>query len=225
MQKNDRTMKSLRRYAPFYTALACGLATLALALFLQPDLAVQAPANAFFIVYLVLELLKFRDMTPEFLRRHAASTDEPPWVIVAVTFGAVMVTIGSLFLLLNEAGQPDVLELTLALTAVALGWGSIHTMTAAHYAHLYWRPEDGPREADGSKPLHGGLDFPGDDEPGIHDFLYFALVIGMTAQTSDVDITRSAMRKLTTLHSVVSFFFNTVLVAAAVNVVVSLAAG
>ena len=69
----------------------------------------------------------------------------------------------------------------------------------------------------------GGLDFPGKDEPGAHDFLYFAFVIGMTAQTSDVAITSTAMRKANLLHAVVSFFFNTVLVAAAVNVAVSLA--
>ena len=64
-----------------------------------------------------------------------------------------------------------------------------------------------------------GLDFPGTAEPGGYDFLYFAFVIGMTAQTSDIAITSTAMRKINLVHAVVSFFFNTVLVAAAVNAV------
>lgn len=227
-------MTALRRYASFYVALACALATLALAFWFWPALAVQTSANVFFVVYLVLELLKFRKLTPAFLKKHAASTDEPAWVIVVVTFGAVMVAVGSLFVLINKGGQPDVVELVLSLTSVALGWFSIHTMTALHYAHLYWRPADRQREMgsrdgardqpDNADEEYGGLDFPGNDEPSGYDFLYFALAVGMTAQTADVAITRTSMRKLTLLHAVVSFFFNTVLVAAAVNVAVSLAA-
>ncbi len=226
-------MTALRRYAPFYIAVLCGLFMLGLALSFWPHLTVQSSANAFFVVYLLLEFRKFPKLTPAFLRKHAASTDEPAWVIVLVTFGAVLVAVGSLFILINKGGQPNALELLLSLTSVALGWFSIHTMTALHYAHLYWRPGDRQREMasgnsehdqPGSKDEHGGLDFPGDDEPDGYDFLYYSLVIGMTAQTSDVNVTRTAMRKLTLAHAVVSFFFNTVLVAAAVNVAVSLAA-
>jgi len=212
-------MTSFRRYASFYSGLAAAVPTLAATLWLRPELSVQATANIFFAVYLTLEFRKFRALTPEYLKKHAATMDEPAWVIVAVTFAAVMVAVGSLFVLINEAARPSALDLVLALTSVALGWVSIHTMTALHYAHLYWRP------AGKAGATQQGLDFPGDDEPGGYDFLYYALVIGMTAQTADVGITRTSMRKLTLIHAVVSFFFNTVLVAAAVNVAVSLAAG
>lgn len=227
-------MTALRRYAPFYIAVLCGLITLALAWSFWPQLLVQSSANAFFVVYLLLEFRKFPKLTSDFLRKHAASTDEPTWIIVAVTFVAVMVAIGSLFILINKSGQPNLVELVLSLMSVALGWFSIHTMTALHYAHLYWRPEDRQREAgsrsktDGGKGKtdseHGGLDFPGGDEPEGYDFLYYSLIIGMTAQTADVNVTKTTMRKLTLIHAVVSFLFNTVLVAAAVNVAVSLAA-
>jgi uncharacterized membrane protein len=212
-------MSSFRRYASFYSAVAAAVLTLPTILWLRPELSVQATANVFFIVYLMLEFRKFRTLTPEYLRKHVATTDEPAWVIVAVTFVAVMVAVGSLFVLINEGGKPGALDLVLALTSVALGWISIHTMTALHYAHLYWRP------AGTGGAIRQGLDFPGDDDPGGYDFLYYALVIGMTAQTADVNITRTGMRKLTLIHGVVSFFFNTVLVAAAVNVAVALAAG
>lgn len=213
-------MTSLRRYTAFYTAAACGLAALGLSLWLLPALAVQVAANTFFAVYLVLEFRKFRSLTPAFLKKHAASTDEPAWAIVLVTFGAVVVAVGSLFLLINKGAEPHPLDLALSLISVALGWLTIHTMTAIHYAHIYWRPDTATKAG-----THGGLAFPDEQEPGGYDFLYYALVIGMTAQTADVNITRTAMRKLTMIHSVVSFFFNTVLVAAAVNVAVALAAG
>ena len=125
----------------------------------------------------------------------------------------------SLFLVL-QSPRPDPLELALSLATVALGWFTIHTMTALHYAHLYWRPDDTANEGQAAS---AGSNFRAETEPGVYDFLYFAFVTGMTAQTSDVAITSTAMRKFNLLHGIVSFFFNTVLVAAAVNVVISLA--
>ena len=69
----------------------------------------------------------------------------------------------------------------------------------------------------------GGLSFPGGDTPPQGwDFLYFAIVIGMTAQTADVEVTTTRMRRLVIVHSVVAFFFNTIIVAAAVNLAVTL---
>ena len=184
----------------------------------------QATANIFFLVYLTLEFAKIHSLTPAFLKKHAASADEPVWVIFLVTFSAVLVAVGSLFVLINKGGKPNGVELGLSLASVAFGWLTIHTMAALHYAHLYWRP-DAPAGSEKPKATkqREGLEFPGDNEPGGYDFLYFSLVTGMTAQTSDVAITSTEMRKLNVLHAVVSFFFNTVLVAAAVNVAVSLA--
>jgi len=69
----------------------------------------------------------------------------------------------------------------------------------------------------------GGLVFPGRSDPGAWDFLYYSFVIGMTAQVSDVAVTSPALRRLTLAHSVVAFFYNTVLITLAVNVVVVLA--
>ena len=68
----------------------------------------------------------------------------------------------------------------------------------------------------------GGLLFPGDKRPEGWDFLYFSAVIGMTAQTADTNISTTHMRCVVLVHSILSFFFNTVIVAAAVNLAVSL---
>lgn len=197
----------------FYVAVLCAAVALPFALWLIPELAVVGSANLFFAVYLVMTALKIRRLTARYLKGHAAGADEPVAVIFGTTLLAVAVALGSLFALINGQKAPGYFALGLSMLSVALGWATIHTMSAIHYAHRYWGESGGASR---------GLDFPGDEEPCGYDFLYFAFVTGMTAQTSDVAITNTAMRKFSLMHSVVSYFFNTVLVAAAVNLVVSL---
>ncbi|QND51613.1 DUF1345 domain-containing protein [Phyllobacterium sp. 628] len=216
-------MVILHRHNPFYVAAIAGIAALALALAFYPHLAYVIAANVFFVAYLILTGFKIRRLTSSFLKQNAARSDEPVWIIFAVTFGAVLVAVGSLFVLINSEKNPHILDLSLALAAVPLGWATIHAMTAIHYAHLYWQPDETAQGTKDKPRKHvGGLDFPGGKEPGGIEFLYFSFVIGMTAQTSDTAVTSTEMRKVNLLHAIVSFFFNTVLVAAAVNVAVSL---
>ena len=206
------------RHVPFYAGLAAAAVAFAAALWLKPDFAVGIAGVVFFLCYLLLTAWRLPHLTVTYLEHHATDTDEPAAIIFAVTFAAVAVSTGSLFVVLNRPAATG-LEFVFAFASVALGWLTIHTMAALHYAHLYWRP--GSTET--SKDAGRSLDFPGNEPPGVYDFLYFAFVIGMTAQTSDVAITSTAMRKVNLLHAIVSFFFNTVLVAAAVNAAVSLA--
>lgn len=212
-----------KRHNPFYIAAFTGLAALGLGLAFAPRIAYVISANAFFVIYLTLMAFKIPKLTADYLRRNAAKSDEPVWIIFMVTFGAVVVAVGSLFVLINSGQNPQTLDLILAMAAVPLGWLTIHMMTAIHYAHVYWQPDENAAGTKGKVRKHaGGLDFPGGKEPGGIEFLYFSYVIGMTAQTSDTGITTTDMRKINLLHAVISFFFNTVLVAAAVNVAVSL---
>jgi uncharacterized membrane protein len=92
----------------------------------------------------------------------------------------------------------------------------LHTMWGMHYAWEYYASDKG-RDADPSR----GLKFPGEDDPDGSDFVYFAMVVAMTAQTSDTDVTSRSMRRIVMVHSLFSYLFNTVIVAAAVNIVVS----
>ena len=115
--------------------------------------------------------------------------------------------------------------LTLGVASVVLGWFAINTMWAMHYAFEYYRPLDKAPGAGKKRPVRAGLQFPGSEEPDGTAFVYFSYVIGMTAQTSDTEVCSNAMRRIVTVHGIFSFFFNTVLVAAAVNIVVSLAHG
>ena len=91
----------------------------------------------------------------------------------------------------------------------------MQTMFAFHYAHRYYQ-EEKRQETDGA-----GLIFPGGLDPDYFDFLYYAHVVGMTAQVSDVQVTSRAMRRLTLMHSVLSFGFNMLILALSINVVAS----
>lgn len=206
----------MSRALPFILAALAAIAGLATAIWLDWTLAVILAVNGFFLTYLALSLGRIGHLNQSFLKHFAASNDAPVLLIFIVTIGAVGAAMASLFIVINADDSGGIGRLLLALSAVPLGWATIHVMAAIHYAHLFWQPgpgEDQPRK---------GLEFPGTKAPEGWDFVYFAFVIGMTAQTSDVQISGQHMRRFNLLHAITSFFFNTVLVAAAVNLAVSL---
>ncbi|MBV2187149.1 MAG: DUF1345 domain-containing protein [Rhizobium sp.] len=207
------------RHGPFFAGSVAAALAVIVALLLKPRLAPEAGAVAFFFTYLVLIGYRIPQLTPDYLNDNVEEEDEPAPLILLVALAAVVISVVSLFLALNRTSGGTAIELGLAFLSVLGGWLTIHTMTAIHYAHLYWRP-DSTEDRNGNR---GGLEFPGTESPCGYDFLYFAFVIGMTAQTSDTAITSTSMRRINLMHSIVSYFFNTVLVAAAVNGAVSLA--
>jgi uncharacterized membrane protein len=102
-----------------------------------------------------------------------------------------------------------------AVAAVATAWLVVHTVFTLRYAHLYYDPD-----IDGHE---GGLEFPGGEkEPDYLDFAYFSFVIGMTAQTADISISGRTLRRLVLLHGIISFSFNTAVVALSINSLASL---
>ncbi|MGD9916112.1 MAG: DUF1345 domain-containing protein [Rhizobiaceae bacterium] len=215
-------MTIFRRHLPFYIAIVFAVVVFLLTWLTGSHMPWALAANAFFIAYLVLTLAGLRKLSAEYLKHNAASSDMPVWIIFLITLGAVGVAVVSLFTTINAQGATQPLDYGVALAAVPLGWLTIHMMAAIHYAHEFWQPDtEAPKSKAGRQPVRG-LEFPGTKEPRGIDFAYFAFVIGMTAQTSDTALTNSAMRRFALLHGVVSFFFNTVLVAAAVNVAVTL---
>ncbi|MEJ6783014.1 DUF1345 domain-containing protein [Aminobacter sp. Piv2-1] len=217
-------MKPFGRHFVFKISAAIGLAALAVAWALDQPLAFAISANAFFIVYAALVLREMPALSADYLSRRAQETDEPVAIIFLVTVAIIGAAVGSLFMLINGREAAGAIPLAFSLLSLPLGWFTLHAMTALHYAHLYWKG-DGSDETDsvpGHKPM-GGLIFPETGQPCGWDFLYFSVVIGMTAQTADTNVSSTPMRRAVLVHSIVSFFFNTIIVAAAVNLVVSLA--
>jgi len=77
----------------------------------------------------------------------------------------------------------------------------------------------------GNAQLCGFIDFNGDGAPRLSDFAYLAFTLGMTYQVSDTDLRTPEVRRLVLRHTLLSYVFGTVIVAATINLVVGLAAG
>lgn len=208
----------------FALSLCVGAAAGGAAFLVHRDLTLVASALGLFVSYLAIIFANLPRLTPHYLKTHAKQADLPATFMFVVVLVVIATSVGSLFQLINEERNPDTLRLALALAAVALAWFTIHTMYAMHYAHACWLDDDvtDAKDDDTPRPSAVGLKFPGDSEPGGLDFLYFSFVIGMTAQTADVDTTTTPLRRIVLTHSILAYFFNTVIVAAAVNLAVSL---
>lgn len=209
----DRSTPSLAgRHWRFLSAFALGLAAAAGALALPlPEKAwMLVGADVFFLTY-ILFMSRLLRMTPDQMRARAATEDEGLVIILALAALALGI---SLYGILSALRGPDgdTVHLGLALAALPLGWAMLQTLAAFHYAHLFYRPLPGSSH-------RGGLEFPGTREPGPWDFLYFAVVIGMTAQVSDVVVTDATLRRAVLAHGVAAFFNNTVILALAVTAV------
>jgi uncharacterized membrane protein len=205
-----------RHHARFYAAAAFGAAVWAFGGRFLPALRAVVAGDAFFAAYLISTAATALRETPDALRRRARYEDEGIFVILLFTAFAIGVSVASIFSLMAEAEKTGGAHLALCIASVPLGWLTLHTVAAFRYAHLYYARAKAGHDA-------GGLAFPGTDEPDALDFLYYSLVVGMTAQVSDVSVHSSAMRRFTLAHAVLSFFFNTVLIALAVNVAASYA--
>lgn len=211
-------VRHIHHHGRFYVAALAGMATWLVAWRLQWPLPPLIGGDAFFLIYLALMTRLALRITPEGLRQRASIEDEGIPIIVLLAMAAIVFSLAAIFALLRRGGEPGAAELSAAIASVPLGWLMLHTIAAFHYAHLFYATseEDEARDA-------GGLGFPGATEPGAWDFLYFSFVVGMTAQVSDVAVRTGGMRRVVLLHGVVSFFYNTVLLALAVNVAVTLA--
>jgi uncharacterized membrane protein len=211
------TAEHLRHHRRFYLAALCGVVVAAAALGTRIGLPVTFGGVTFYAIYLASTAFVARELTTDDLRRKASAEDEGITLIALITLAAIALSLGSLAMLLGDKARP-LWHLVPAVANVPLGWATLHTVMAFHYAHLFYSSQ---KDASGKTHDMGGLEFPKTKEPSIFDFVYYAFVVGMTAQVSDVDTTSRAMRNATIIHGVVSFFFNTVILAFTVNVLTS----
>jgi uncharacterized membrane protein len=126
-------------------------------------------------------------------------------VVTAVVTTAVLVTVAAELGSAAEGASP-----LLIMGTVVIAWLFGNAMFTLHYAHLYY--------LEGTAGDHGGLAFPATAEPGYWDFVYYAFTIGMTFQTSDVTIESGRMRRATTGHGLIAFFYNLGILAFTINV-------
>ncbi|CAN7268843.1 DUF1345 domain-containing protein [Phenylobacterium sp. LjRoot219] len=160
--------------------------------------------------------------SPDGIRARAAQEDQGRVTILAVVLVAAVAAIVAIMLELSQARQSEglarSLHVALAFLTVAASWFMVHLMFGQHYAHDYY-----DQRASGEGDT-GGLRFPGEKEPDDWDFLYFAVIVGVAAQTADVSITSRSLRRLNTVHALFAFAFNTVIVALTINLLAGLVA-
>jgi uncharacterized membrane protein len=171
------------------------------------------------IAFILLSAQMFTSERHADIAVDAARQEEGEWTIfwltvggVAASFAAIIVEFSS-----NKDMPAGARDLHIALVAVTLlvSWLTTHMTFAYRYAHEYY-------ERDGNGKIAGGLLFPDEAEPDYWDFFYFALVLGMTFQVSDVQITSRKLRRLAAAHGFLAFLFNTVVLALSVNIGASL---
>ena len=168
--------------------------------------------DGFITVYLTLVYIMIFRCELSHIRRNAVLQDDGRFLILLVTALGAFASIAAIVFELGSSNR-SAPQLALATVTIALSWAAVHTTFALHYAHDYYR---------GAKP--GGLQFPSGDEhdhADYWDFVYFSFVIGMTAQVSDVGITDKTIRRTATAHGIVSFIYNTALLALTVNIAAS----
>lgn len=173
------------------------------------------------LCFLLLAYSLILGATPEETGRNAQRQDQSGAVLLAfvvIAASASLFAIGfALRYIKGLAGAERDALLALSGVTVVCSWLLTHTTFALHYAHRYYGDRYEPTgEAD------KGLAFPGNQAPDYMDFVYFAFVIGMTSQVSDVQITSRPMRRLAWLHGMLSFAFNTGILALTINVVATL---
>ena len=201
----------------FYACAFLGAAVYLICRSLPPPVRVLAGGDAFFASYIAILAFIAARITPEELDRRADIEDEGIFLVVLFALVMTGFCILAIITLLHQKEAVDRFAIALAVAGAPMGWFTLHMMMAFHYAYLFYSE---PAKKEGGS----GLMFPDTKEPGAADFLYYSFVIGMTAQVSDVQVCSTRIRRTTLAHSIVSFFFNTVLIAMAVNAVVAIAA-
>ncbi len=175
--------------------------------------------NAGAIAYLISTYQLMSSSRVETIKAQAARQDDGRRMVLVLIVAAIAASFLAIAGLINEAKQAKELwkiaYLLLAASTIFVSWMVTQVAFTLHYAHEYYAPTD----AGGSA---AGLIFPNDTAPDFWDFFYFATSIGATSQTSDVAIKSKSLRRLVTFHAIVSFFFNTTVLALTINLAASL---
>ena len=160
---------------------------------------------ALFFLLASAHLLRIDD--PQVIRDHAASNDANRALLLLITAAISAAVLGAVAMeTVGGGGAPGAKTKMLIIATLGMAWLFGNTIYALHYAHLYYTEPD------------GGLDFKQKVPPGYPDFVYFAFTLGMTFQTSDVDIADRHIRNVVTFHCLAAFVFNLGILAFTINV-------
>lgn len=179
--------------------------------------------NAAIVLFLILCAIAMRRATGESMRKHAQELDEGHYTVLFMAIIAATASLSAIVFelinLRNHPGADALLYIGLSGLTILTAWSFIHMIFTEHYAHEFYVDRD--RKTPGIEESKG-LKFPGTKEPDYLDFLYFTFTIGVANQTADIAIESRAMRVLVLIHSIISYFFNTIILALTINIAASL---
>lgn len=175
---------------------------------------------SFGLSYLIQSLVSFAKIPSHGISDRAKDEDLGIWLQFGLMITACSTALFTLIIWSKnkDAGTANsILSGILFIGSVALAWIIVHLSFTYRYAHLYY----GDNNEKYSKHIKG-LDFPDEKAPDYFDFAYYSFTIGMTFQVSDVTVRTKGLRRLTLIHSLVSFLFNTILIALTINEIINL---
>jgi uncharacterized membrane protein len=177
--------------------------------------------DIFCLSFLVLSWITFFSThNHKDMRAEARIQNEKGIIVFVLALLATLAGFMAVFLLLISHKKNHTQLSFLLVTAflgLMLSWTLVHTLFTTRYAYMYYADHK-----DNPETHAGGLEFPDEPHPGFLDFAYFSFVIGMTFQVSDVAVTSGKLRRIALLHSLLSFGFNTIIVALTINLIAGL---
>ena len=175
---------------------------------------------AFALTFLILSWVIVFKRKLEGIRKKAREDDGSVFfvfLIILISSVSSMFAVLMLIISKDDAVRDSSYYIPTIISAMILAWAMVHTQFLFHYAHEYYDEDE-----KGKKKQAEGLDFPDDEDPLYLDFAYYSFCIGCTFQVSDVGTTSKKLRNITLIHSLLSFFMNTFVVALTINLIAGL---
>ncbi|MBY0532225.1 MAG: DUF1345 domain-containing protein [Xanthobacteraceae bacterium] len=211
--------RQVKAHARFLTAVAAGIVVWFAARDFLAVTRFLIAWNAGVWLFLALVLKMMATATIADLRKRASLEEEgrvATLILVTVATIAALIALGVELSDALQAKAPNQsLRIAIAIAAIFGSWLFVNFSFALHYAHEVYR----------TKLSINALNFPNEKEPDYWDFLYFALVLGTTFQTSDVEIRSRILRRTAMVQGLVAFLFNTAIIALTVSVASKLVGG
>lgn len=184
---------------------------------LPPERALIAGFDLAAIVFIFSCVPLWTERDPAAARRRGARDDGGRILLLTVSAAAFLSMLIATGLLISGEAPLEAIDFAICIPTLILAWVFSNLIFAFHYSHMYYDQAGGQDRQ--------GLVFPETTEPGFADFCYFAFVIGMTFQVSDVAVNDARMRQTVLAHGVLAFFFNLGVLALAVNLAAGLLSG
>ncbi|MDQ6844386.1 MAG: DUF1345 domain-containing protein [Bacteroidota bacterium] len=176
--------------------------------------------DVFSFCLVVMSWITFSITTSQHIREQAKVQDSSRvliFITILISTFASFLAVLLLIISKKDFKSTETFHTIIAIAGMLFSWFLIHTIFTYRYAHIFYGDDE-------EKPnTHaGGLDFPDDKKPDYLDFAYFSFVLGMTFQVSDVQVTSKRLRRFALLHGILSFIFNTVMIALTINIIAGL---